>query len=144
MRRSCFSKTTIGLFGLLLLMPVAKCPAAMKADRPNILFAISDAQSYPHAGAYRCTWVKTPAFDRVATQGILFRNCYTPNAKCAPSRSCILTGRNTWQLEEACNHWPKFPAKFATFMGREKGFYERFMGGERLKAGWVNPSDFEK
>jgi N-sulfoglucosamine sulfohydrolase len=130
MRRSRFSKTIIGLFGLHLLMPVAKCPAAMKTGRPNILFAISDDQSYPHAGAYGCTWVKTPAFDRVATQGILFRNCYTPNAKCAPSRSCILTGRNTWQLEEACNHWPQFPAKFTTFMEvlKEHGYATGFTG----------------
>src|SRR5690606_16821084 len=37
-------------------------------------------------------------------------------AKCAPSRSCILTGRNSWQLEEAANHSPDFPAKFTTFV----------------------------
>jgi hypothetical protein len=32
--------------------------------------------------------------------------------KCAPSRACILTGRNSWQLEEAANHWCYFPARF--------------------------------
>ena len=73
--------------------------SARAADRPNILFCIADDASYPHFGAYGCEWVKTPAFDRVAREGILFRNAYTPNAKCAPSRSCILTGRNSWQLE---------------------------------------------
>ena len=41
--------------------------------------------------------------------------CYTPNAKCAPSRSCILTGRNSCQLDEACNHWPYFPVKFKSY-----------------------------
>ncbi len=85
------------------------------ADRPNILFCISDDQSWMHAGAYGCAWVKTPAFDRVAREGLLFQNAYTPNAKCAPSRACILTGRNTWQLEEACNHWPFFPAQFKSY-----------------------------
>lgn len=84
------------------------------SSRPNILFAISDDQSFPHAGAYGCTWVKTPAFDRVAREGLLFNKAYTPNPKCAPSRSCILTGRNSWQLEEAVNHWPLFPEKFKT------------------------------
>ncbi len=83
--------------------------------QPNFLFAIADDASYPHMGAYGCDWVKTPAFDRVASDGILFGNAYTPNAKCAPSRACILTGRNSWQLEEAANHWPYFPAKFKTF-----------------------------
>lgn len=82
---------------------------------PNFLFAISDDQSFPHAGAYGCTWIKTPAFDRVAREGILFNRAYTPNAKCAPSRACILTGRNSWQLEEAANHVPYFPEKFKTF-----------------------------
>ncbi|MCA9270366.1 MAG: sulfatase-like hydrolase/transferase, partial [Planctomycetales bacterium] len=83
--------------------------------RPNILFAIADDASYPHMGAYGCGWVKTPAFDRVAKNGLLFTRAYTPNAKCAPSRACILTGRNSWQLEEAANHWCFFPAKFKVF-----------------------------
>lgn len=65
--------------------------------------------------AYGCRWVRTPAFDRVAREGVLFTNAYTPNAKCAPSRACILTGRNSWQLEAAANHWCHFPAKFKTY-----------------------------
>ncbi len=84
-------------------------------QRPNILFCIADDQSYAHTGANGCKWVKTPAFDRVAREGILFSNAFTPNAKCAPSRSCILTGRNSWQLEAAANHVPFFPAKFTTY-----------------------------
>ncbi|MFC2087443.1 sulfatase, partial [Bacteroidota bacterium] len=83
--------------------------------KPNILFAISDDQSFPHAGAYGTDWVKTPAFDRVAREGILFMNCYTPNAKCAPSRSSIITGRNSWQLEEAGNHICFFPEDYKSF-----------------------------
>jgi arylsulfatase A-like enzyme len=83
--------------------------------RPNILFAIMDDVTYQHVGAYGCKWVKTPNFDRIAKDGLLFKNAYTPNAKCAPSRSCIITGRNSWQLEEAGNHWSYFPAKFASF-----------------------------
>lgn len=85
------------------------------AERPNILFCISDDQSWMHTGAYGCRWVKTPAFDRVAKDGLLFANAYTPNAKCAPSRACLLTGRNTWQLEAACNHWCYFPSEFKTY-----------------------------
>lgn len=88
---------------------------AATAPRPNILFAIADDWSYGHAGAYGCGWVKTPAFDRVARQGLLFTHAYTPNAKCAPSRSCILTGRNPWQLKAACNHVPYFPPEFKTY-----------------------------
>ena len=88
----------------------------LAADKPaNILFALADDWSYPHAGAYGCKWVKTPAFDRVAREGVLFTNTYTPNAKCAPSRACILTGRNPWQLKAACNHICFFPTEFKTY-----------------------------
>jgi len=86
-----------------------------KQARPNILFCIADDASWAHMGAYGCSWVRTPGFDRVADEGILFTNAYTPNAKCAPSRSCVLTGRNSWQLEAAANHWCYFPARFKTY-----------------------------
>ena len=61
---------------------------------------------------YGTPWIKTPAFDRVAREGILFNHAYTPNAKCAPSRACILTGRNSWQLKAAANHICYFPPEF--------------------------------
>jgi N-sulfoglucosamine sulfohydrolase len=100
---------------LLAMQAIAGYSQKMAMDRPNILFCIADDQSFPHAGAYGCKWVKTPAFDRVAREGILFTNAFTPNAKCSPSRSCILTGRTSWQLEAAANHVPYFPAKFKTY-----------------------------
>ena len=98
--------------------------------RPNILLCIADDVSFPHMSAYGCKWTKTPAFDRVAAEGILFANAYTPNAKCAPSRACLLTGRNPWQLEEAANHISFFPRKFKTFPEalKEHGYHVGFTG----------------
>ncbi|WP_257669387.1 sulfatase family protein [Parapedobacter tibetensis] len=84
-----------------------------KPKKPNILFALADDASYAYMMG--SDWLQTPAFDRVAEEGILFTNAYTPNAKCAPSRASILTGRNSWQLEEAANHGAFFPAKFKTY-----------------------------
>jgi len=85
-----------------------------KMVQPNILFCIMDDAS-AHMSAYGYKWINTPAFDRLAKNGILFTNAYTPNAKCAPSRASVLTGRNSWQLEEAANHVNFFPEKFKTF-----------------------------
>jgi N-sulfoglucosamine sulfohydrolase len=102
----------------LLLCGLWLCAAAAPAAtavRPNILVAVADDWSFGHAGAYGCKWVKTPHFDRVAREGLLFSRAYTPSAKCAPSRSAILTGRNPWQLGAAVNHSPIFPAEFATY-----------------------------
>jgi N-sulfoglucosamine sulfohydrolase len=100
---------------ILLSASILKAQPLHQEQRPNILFAISDDTSFPHKSAYGTEWVKTPAFDRVADEGILFNRAYVPNPKCAPSRSIILTGRNSWQLEEAANHWPYFPHKFKVF-----------------------------
>lgn len=88
--------------------------APARAVPPNILLAIADDWSV-HAGAYGTPWVRTPAFDRVAREGLLFHRAYTPSAKCAPSRSCLLTGRNPWQLEAAANHVCFFPPRFKTW-----------------------------
>jgi arylsulfatase A-like enzyme len=105
---------------LLLAIPVVlvgcqRGGPAEPAPRPNILFAVADDISYPHMGAYGTPWVSTPAFDRVAREGVLFNRAYTPNAKCAPSRSIILTGRHSWQLGAAANHWPYFPKEYRTW-----------------------------
>ena len=94
-------------------------------ELPNILIAMGDDISFPHMGAYGTKWVKTPGFDLVSKNGILFNKAYTPNAKSSPSRACFLTGRNSWQLEDACNHIPFFPAKFKSFMEsmNENGYF---------------------
>ena len=105
-------------------------PASTDSSKPNILFAIADDWSYGHAGAYGCKWIKTPAMDRVARDGILFNNAYTPNGKCSPSRASIVTGRNPWQLKEAGNHWSVFPAEFKSFQEAlgEHGYFAGMTG----------------
>ena len=103
----------------LLLSPAMYSQAGnnkIKSKRPNILFCLADDASYRYLSTYGCKWVKTPAFDRIAKDGLLFNNAYTCNAKSSPSRSCIITGRNSWQLKEAGNHVPFFPAEFKSFV----------------------------
>ena len=105
---------------LFILIPIVtiillSCNSTKTDYPPNILFVITDDQSYPHASIYGTKWINTPGFDRVAKEGLLFNHAYTTNAKCSPSRSTILTGRDSWLLEEATNHVPFFPEKFSTF-----------------------------
>ncbi len=105
----------MSLIPLSLTFLLTSCTDKEDVRQPNILFCIADDVSYPHMSAYGTPWVNTPGFDRVAKNGILFQQAYTCNAKSAPSRAAIITGRNSWQLEEACNHWPKFPSKFKSY-----------------------------
>lgn len=124
---------------LLSLVLVASALSAEAAKRPNILFAIADDWSFGHAGAYGCEWVSTPAFDRIAAEGVLFKRSYTPNAKCAPSRAIILTGRNSWQLERAGNHMAFFPAKFGGYVERlDAAGYSTGMTGKGWGPGFAN------
>jgi len=115
--------------------------------QPNILFAISDDQSFPYASAYGTAGIQTPAFDRVAKAGVLFNNAFVAAPGCSPSRAAILTGKNIWQLEEAGTHASYFPKKFTVFTdllesaGYELGFTGKPWGpGNWQDAGWTrNP-----
>ena len=95
LRLTCSLSLLLSFFSVVASAIHAAEPASPRP--PNILFAIADDWGV-HAGAYGTKWVRTPHFDRVARDGILFKNAYPPNAKCAPSRAAILPGRNAWQL----------------------------------------------
>ncbi len=66
--------------------------------RPNILFCIADDWGWPHAGAYGDPVVKTPTFDRLAGEGVLFEHAYVSVPSCTPCRNSILTGQDFWRL----------------------------------------------
>ncbi|MDB4474093.1 sulfatase-like hydrolase/transferase [Opitutaceae bacterium] len=129
---------------LLALMALA-IPVAGAA--PNILFAIADDQSYPYTSAYGSKTVQTPAFDRLAADGVLFHNAFAPAPQCSPCRAAILTGRNIWEIEEAGTHSSYFPKKFPVFTRELEsiGYHVGYTGkpwspGNFADAGWTrNP-----
>jgi N-sulfoglucosamine sulfohydrolase len=125
---------------LLTVLLVTLRPASAAEKKPNILFIIfDDWNGSTHAGAYGCTWIKTPNFDRIAREGVLFKNAFTSNPKCSPCRASILTGRNTWQLKEAVSHGGHFPADFEVYPDLlEKSGYDIGLTGK----GW-GPGDFK-
>jgi len=86
-----------------------------KKTRPNILFCIADDQSWAHTSIMNDPVVKTPAFDRVAREGVLFRHAYCCAPSCSPSRSSILTGQAPWRLEEGGDLWGTLPSKFPVY-----------------------------
>lgn len=104
--------------------------SAFSQERPNILFCISDDQSYAHTRANGDPVVKTPGFDRIAREGLRFVHAFCDAPTCGPSRSAILTGQSIWRLEEAGNIHSTLPAKFATYteMLKEAGYYVGYTG----------------
>jgi N-sulfoglucosamine sulfohydrolase len=86
-----------------------------EAEQPNILLAISDDQSWMHTGANGDSSLKTPAFDRVAREGVRFVHSFASAPSCAPSRASILTGRHIYELEEGGILFGLLKPKFAVF-----------------------------
>ncbi len=115
---------------------------------PNFLFCIADDWSYPHAGAYGDVVVRTPNFDRIARDGILFTNARTASPSCSPSRAAILTGQEMWRLEEGGLLFGALPNKFPVYThlledhGYKVGFTGKSYGPADLKrGGWTkNPT----
>ncbi|MGY8688955.1 MAG: sulfatase-like hydrolase/transferase, partial [Verrucomicrobiales bacterium] len=75
---------------------VSALTSLQAADKPNILFIMSDDHTAQAVGAY-ATVLKplnpTPTIDALAKEGIVFENAFCTNAICTPSRACILTGQ---------------------------------------------------
>ena len=114
--RRQFLRTTATGMAAGLGLSAARTPAAAAKDgRPNILFAIADDWSWPHAGAYGDQVVKTPAFDRIGREGVLFTQAHVAAPSCTPSRGSILTGQMFYRLEEGANLWSTLPAKFPVY-----------------------------
>jgi uncharacterized sulfatase len=116
--------------------------------RPNIFLAISDDQSWAHVGADGDPVVKTPAFDRIAREGVLFTHAFSAAPTCGPSRSALLAGQDIWRLEEAGNIHSTLPAHFATYTqllmqaGYHVGYTSKGWSPGRLAPGGrtVNPA----
>ncbi len=126
--------------GGILLTALLVTSQAIGADRPNVLVAISDDQSWPHASAYGSKMVSTPHFDRIAREGVIFNNAFCASPGCSPSRAALLTGRNTWQIEHAGTHASYFDPKYVTYTDKlaEAGYFIGSTG-----KGW-GPGDFAK
>lgn len=127
------------VFTFALLFAVHSVAVAQEsAKKPNVLFCIADDWSAPHASAYGCRFVKTPGFDRIAKEGVLFRHGFVTSPGCSPSRASILTGKQPWQLREAGTHGSSFPADLVVYpdLLRRAGYFVGLIG-----KGW-GPGNF--
>jgi len=67
-----------------------------EAQRPNILFIMSDDHAFQAISAYGHGLNKTPNIDRIAKEGALFTKGFVTNSICAPSRAVMLTGKHSF------------------------------------------------
>jgi choline-sulfatase len=83
----------------------ACCCVALSAEKPNVIFIISDDQSYETIRAHGHTDIDTPNLDRLAAQGTAFTRAYNMGAwhgaVCVASRTMLVTGKTVWHAKAA-------------------------------------------
>lgn len=94
----------------IVALVIAAIPAAASAQakRPNILFAFADDWGR-HASAYAQIdgpgsvndLIRTPTFDSIAAEGVLFRSAFVGAPSCTPCRSSLLSGQHFWRTGRA-------------------------------------------
>ena len=107
----------------LILLFLALLPLALPAAerKPNFLFVYTDDQRWDAMGVVqreqgeraRFPWFTTPHMDRLAAEGVRFRNAFVTLSLCAPSRAAFLTGRYNHLNGIVNNHTP-FPTNSVT------------------------------
>src|SRR4051812_10653177 len=109
-------RTALWIVAVLISVVGGGAVEGQAADaRPNIVFCIADDWGYPHAGAYGYKAAKTPTFDRLAAQGMLFNRAYCAAPTCTASRGSILTGQAPHRLENGGDLWSNLPPKFVVY-----------------------------
>lgn len=114
-------KSLLLFFGICLLF----INNLFAQKRPNILIILSDDHAYQAIGAYGNKMMQTPAIDRLAKEGVLFKKAYVTNSICGPSRAVILTGKYSHKNGFKDNENSSFYSSQNTFIKElTKGGYQ--------------------
>ena len=110
---------------------------AGQTARPNFLFIVTDDQRWDELGCVqkelgdkgRFPWFKTPNMDRLAAEGIRFRNMFVVNSLCSPSRATFLTGQYNHINTVIDNHTPMpLDTRTSALLLGQAGYSTAFIG----------------
>lgn len=89
--------------------------AALAAEsRPNVVFVLTDDQRWDALGCEGHPYLKTPHLDRLANEGVRFRNAFCTTSLCSPSRASILSGLYA-HSHGVRNNFTEYPVRLASF-----------------------------
>ena len=119
------------LFIVLLLIG----SSASGQKRPNVLIIVSDDHAFQAISAYGSKLMQTPAIDRIAKEGALFKKAYVTNSICGPSRAVILTGKYSHKNGFKDNEHSRFDGSQNTFIKEltKRGYQTAWIGKWHLE-----------
>jgi arylsulfatase A-like enzyme len=95
---------------------------------PNVVIILFDDLGYGDIGAYGGKAIATPNIDRLAADGLLFKNAYSPSPYCSASRAGLLTGR--YAVHTALDHVVQVPGSWQDTLERLGGLNRRLPAEE--------------
>lgn len=100
------------------------------AEKPNVLFVLSDDHSYPFLSCYGDSNVRTPAIDQLAAEGMRFHRFFTVAPQCVPSRAGYLTGRSAVaaRMTRFSSALPRDEVTFMELLREKGGYYTGICG----------------
>lgn len=99
------------------------------SNRPNVLFILTDDQRFDALSCMGHLHLKTPHIDRLADEGLLFKNHYCTTSLCSPSRASILSGLYA-HAHGVANNFTEYPQGMVSFPMRlqESGYETAYLG----------------
>jgi arylsulfatase A-like enzyme len=124
---------------VLVALAAASAPAsdAPATRRPNFIFVFADDHRWDamsvvqqeHGERGRFPWFETPAMDRLAAEGVRFRNAFITHSICSPGRAGFLTGQYT-HVNGVMDNGTPFPVTAVTHASllRGAGYHTAYFG----------------